>query len=212
MRSVEQFAQTLGAILQLKQSGRFDEALVHLDDAYRQHTGSDSSLIHRLPAKQLLDLLKTSGRLDVERCLFIAELLRAETEVRHERDGLVPVSLYAKALDLYLDVLQAEALLLEPYGDRVGQLLTRLNDADVRLSPATQRRLFAYHTSRGAYAQAEDALFRLLEQLGPVPELLTEGHRFYEGLLALPDEALKRGNLPRMEVLEGLTALREYPA
>ena len=204
-RAVEQMAKTVVTVTTLKERAQFDEALSEVNRAYRANTGSGREIIHLLPSEQLIDLLGSSGVVDAEKCLLIAELLRVETEVLEARDGEAPPALLLKSLDLLLEALLAEDTLLPDYAARVEFLEKALEDYS--LPPSTERRLFEFYALQGAYAEAEDWLFRLLEGSGSDPELLARGRRFYGALLAQSDELLEQGGLPRNEVEEGLAAL-----
>ena len=205
-RVTEQTAKTVTTVMTLKDRAQFDEALAELDRAYRANTGSGGDIIHLLPSEQLIDLLGSSGTVDAEKCLIIAELLRVEAEVLEARDAQVSPALLLKSLDLLLEALLAEDTLLPDYTARVEALEEKLEDYS--LPPGTERRLFEFHALRGAYAEAEDRLFGLFERTRD-PELLARGRRFYGALLAQSDEALERGGLPRGEVEEGLAALEK---
>jgi len=56
----------------------------------------------------------------------------------------------------------------------------------------------------GRYAKAENALYAILDSHAGFAD---EGRRFYERLLTKSDEQLAAGNLPREEVLEGMSNL-----
>ncbi len=203
-RATEMMTKTITTVTTLRDRAQFDEALAEINRAYRANTGSGRDIIHLLPSEQLIDLLGSSGTVDAEKCLIIAELLRIETEVLAARDAQASPALSLKSLDLLLEALLAEDSLVPDYAGQVTSLEETLEDYS--LPPGTERRLFEFHALRGAYAEAEDRLFGLLER-GPDPELLARGRRFYGALLAQSDELLERGGLPRDEVEEGLAAL-----
>ena len=204
-RVIEQMAKTIVTVTTLKERAQFDEALAEVNRAYRANTGSGREIIHLLPSEQLIGLLGSSGVVDAEKCLLISELLRVEADVLEARDGEASPALRLKSLDLLLEALLAEDTLLPGYAAQATALEGKLEDYS--LPPGTERRLFEFYALQGAYAEAEDWLFRLLERAGSDPELLARGRRFYGALLALPDEALEQGGLPRDEVEEGLAAL-----
>ena len=131
-RAVEQMAKTVVTVTTLKERAQFDEALSEVNRAYRANTGSGREIIHLLPSEQLIDLLGSSGVVDAEKCLLIAELLRVEADVLEARDGEAPPALPLKSLDLLLEALLAEDTLLPDYAARVESLEKNLG----RLQPA----------------------------------------------------------------------------
>ena len=72
--------------------------------------------------------------------------------------------------------------------------------------PEIQKRLILHYEREGAYADAEDMLFELID--AGHPELIPQGIELYERMLAKPDDELERGKLPRDEVEDGLAQLR----
>ena len=202
-RMTERLEQTLVEVDTLTEQGHVDEALAHINTAYRESTGSDAQMVHRLSTDDLLNLLSTTGVLEVEKCLFMAELLFAEANVKVSQGMNVGAQDYFKTLELYLHALITEAGLIPHYQDKVTQLVDLLGE----LPYATERRLFAYDALKGDFAGAEDRLFELLEQ-DVNDDLLEEGLGFYTQLLTLSDEELEAGNLPRDEVEESLASLQ----
>lgn len=70
-----------------------------------------------------------------------------------------------------------------------------------------QMNLMTFCERTGAFAAAEDALFRVLKLVGPEPQVVAHGRAFYQRLLSLDDTTLDAGNLPRDEVEESLAEL-----
>ena len=203
-RMTERLEQTLLEVENLTGQGRVDEALEHINTAYRESTGSDAQMVHRLSTDDLLNLLSTTGVFEVEKALFMAELLYAEAKVQGAQGVTVGAHTHFKTLELYLHALTTEAGLIAFYREKVSRLLRILDS----LPLVTERRVFEYDALRGDFAGAEDRLFALLEQT-PGGELLERGLEFYTHLLTLPDETLEAGNLPRDEVEESLASLKE---
>ena len=72
--------------------------------------------------------------------------------------------------------------------------------------------LVGFAEALGAYARAEDALFKVLRLIGPDPRIVERGKSFYGALLALDDTQLEQGNLPRDEVEESYQKLLQIAA
>jgi hypothetical protein len=61
-----------------------------------------------------------------------------------------------------------------------------------------------FHEQNAQFAQAEDALFLLLEAVPDNRDMLDLAEAFYRRLGALNDDTLAGGGLPRAEVEDGL--------
>jgi hypothetical protein len=73
---------------------------------------------------------------------------------------------------------------------------------------AAEMNQVAFSEASGAFSRAEDALFRVVKLFGPNPQVLERGVALYNRLLALSDDALEAGGLPRDECVESLARLQ----
>ncbi len=194
---LSQISEMRAQITRLK--GEPLEARAQIDSALKRLTGSNLDLLHALPAGQLLSLLTQGGRIDAEKGLFIAEMLRLEAALTEARPEA-----YEKALLLYLEAFEEEDELTAQYG---GGLVEVVQALDASFLPSeVKRRAFDQLAASGTYTLAEDLLFCLLRDTHD-HVLLERGRRFYLDLLRLSDDDLARGGLPRDEVEESLREL-----
>ena len=209
LRLVEQLAKTLGAILTLRKAKRYNEAEEAITDAAKNLVGLDVRTLHALPLDQIVALFSPGGVLDPGKSLVVAELLYEHGELKtlEGEDGVAYQS-RVRALGLYLEVSGRESLERIPDADRYLEKIETLLGELAPYGPASeiQKRLIWHYEREGAYADAEDTLFELID--AGHAELVPEGIELYERLLAKPDDALDRGKLPREEVEEGLAQLR----
>jgi len=77
---------------------------------------------------------------------------------------------------------------------------------------AAQMNLLAFAELAGRYAEAEDALFKVVRLIGPEPRVIERGLKFYETLKTIDDARLEAGNLPREEVEESHLQLLQIAA
>jgi hypothetical protein len=175
MRQIEQVGQMLAHILGLAKGGRGDEALGMFDEAYKPLTGVGSRVVAVLDDGQLIDLLTSGSNPDMRRVALALQLLKTEADlyrgagqageaaVRYRRAVALAGCLAARSERL-LDHELAAGLL-----ERAEELA--LTD-DQRLAVA--RVLEAL----GRYADAEDALFELIdERPGLLPAPAAAGAR-----------------------------------
>ena len=199
-QTLKQLAATLQALSGPSDPQALEKAETSLKDAYRKHTGTEAALFRQLPSDQLLSVLSSAGVLDREKAYLIATLFETEVKLQEKVGEGSPVGLQLKALDLYLEAALAE-LDVDDLNDKIVSLSAELSE--FVLPAATEWRLFEFEVMQRRYAEAEDRLFGLLRDLGPTPEVVRRGRRFYQGLQALSEEKLVAGGLPPGEVEEG---------
>jgi hypothetical protein len=215
LRMVEQCAQALARVLfKLNAEGR-EAAEVALADASRSVLGLEPQALLMLPAAEIARIFTSDGRLDVARAGMAVRVLceaaaldkaaggeaRARSFARHARELFAVVMPRAERGDLPVLAVHAESY---------AQLALELEGRE-RLAGETLA-LCRYYELKDDFARAEDKLYELLEQGGAGGERDSEHHElglaFYRRLLGRSDDELKRGNLPRDEVEEGLQRLR----
>jgi hypothetical protein len=208
LRMAERVGRALAIILGLRKANRFEEALIYIDDLFLQAVGMTSSFINSVTEETLLHMLSPLGDLDINKCLWVAVLLKAEGEI-YEDQGDMKESYYRylKSLRLFLEVqLHERALRTSNFSVETEELLQKLKEYE--LPDNIKSKLFAYYELTGRYAKAEDTLFELLEADHANRELLRQGIAFYQRLQTKSDFDLTAGNLSRDEVEEGLAELR----
>jgi len=207
LRLAEKIGRALAIILGLREFNRYEEALIYIDDLLLKTVGLTSRFINSISEETLVKTISPSGVLNMDACLWIASLLKAEGEIYDENLENTTESYYRyhKALYLFLAVVLHEHITADAdlYVD-IEQLLKKLEDYD--LPWTTKSKLFAYYEYIGKYAQAEDTLFDLLEA-DDNREMVERGRAFYARLRAKSDTDLQAGNLARAEVEEGLAQL-----
>ena len=210
LRMAEKFGRAMAIILHLREYNKHEEALIYIDDLLLQATGLTSRFINSVSDEMLLQAISPLGRLNVDKCLWIAVLLKSEGEI-YEEQGNSNESYYRslKALHLYLLALAHEATLQDTtlYSD-IQELLNKLEDYELPLS--TKEKLFPFYEQIGQYDKAEDILFEVLDADAMNGALFERGQAFYIRLLAKSDADLLAGNLSKEEVEEGLVQLKAY--
>jgi hypothetical protein len=209
LRLAERLGRFLARIIFLQETNQNEEALILIDDAFRQSLGLTSGLINSLPEETLLAMLSPGNVLNVELCFFVAALLKAEGDIYANLDKQDD-SYYRrlKALNLFLELFlhgkNIDELDLFP---NIDDLVQKLEEFELPLQ--TNQKLFRYYEKAGRYAKAEDVLFDMLEGDAPPRDMVTEGIDFYQRLLAKSDDELLLGNLSREELAEGLRQVEE---
>lgn len=205
LRMIEQLAQVLGRVMARVRTE--DPTVVHreVEEALKELTGLDFDVLDSLPLPAVLSILQSHSEPNPARILAIAECSFVRAQLADATDD-AGTALRARitALTLYMEALALfhhEAL--APAVQRTDSLIHELESFD--LPKETLVRLFRYHADASRFADAENSLFELLDR-GPVDDaLIDEGKSFYRRLLSLDDTELEAGNLPRDEVIDGLS-------
>ena len=212
LRMAERFGRYLAIIIGLRQSNKHEEALIYIDDLFLQTTDLTTGFINSASEDMLLNLLSPLGVLNVEKCLWMAMLLKEEANI-YENMGQPTESYYRylKSLFLFIEVSQRDSAVQELDIDAaISDILNKL--AEYELPFKTQERLFRYYEKTGKYAKAEDVLFEMveaeIEASGNKEAIIQQGMAFYGQLMKKSAAALQAGNLSREEVEEGLAQLQ----
>jgi len=207
LRMAEKFGRAMAIVLHLREYNKYEEALISVDDFLLQVTGLTSSFINSVSDEMLIQAISPLGTLNVEKCLWVAVLLKAEGEI-YDDEGKSNESYYRylKSLHLYLLTLTRETIapVASIYSD-IQELLNTLSDYELPIS--TQEKLFSYYELTGKYDKAEDVLFEIIAASTEKSAVIEQGRAFYARLEAKNDYDLERGNLSREEVTEGLVQL-----
>jgi hypothetical protein len=209
LRMAEKIGRSLAIILGLRKYNQHEEALIYIDDTLLRTVGLTSRFINSISDEMLVTTISPIGVLNIEACLWIAALLKAEGDIYEEELDKSNESYYhyQKSLYLFLAAVLHEHIPTDAdlYKD-IEQLLQKLDDYE--LPSPLKSKLFAYYELSGQYARAEDTLFDLLET-GNNREMVESGRAFYTRLLTKSDTDLQAGNLGREEVDEGLALLEK---
>ena len=181
-----------------------------LDAEFQRLVGAGAQAVARLSETELLARLIQGEPTPVVRhkALLVTTLLAEAGDVAAAQDRTEESrECYLKALHLLLDTLARN----DPFGcpefvPKVEMLKAAL--AGKPLPAQTQGMLMQHYERIGDFAQAEDALFALLEAEPDNAAIVEFGIEFYQRLLGQSNATLAAANLPRAEVQEGLKELQ----
>jgi tetratricopeptide (TPR) repeat protein len=204
MRQIEQVGQMLAHILGLAKGGRGDEALGMFDEAYKPLIGVGSRVVAVLDDGQLVDLLTSGSNPDLRRVALALELLKAEADLYQGAGQPGEAALrYRRALALAGCLAARSERLLDQR--LAGELLGRAGELELTAAQrlAAARVLEALER----YADAEDALFELIDERPGDPGPVEEAIAFCQRLRPLEPERLVAGGLSPAEVNDTLAEL-----
>jgi tetratricopeptide (TPR) repeat protein len=209
LRLAERLGRELAILLGLRKREQYQEALIYIDDLLLRMSGFTSRSINALSEDLLVKALSPLGILNVDSCLWIATMLKAEGQI-YEDQGNTNESYYRylKSLHLFLTALQHVPIdEHRPFSPEIRDLLVKLEDYE--LPHNLKKQLFRYYEYNGQYAKAEDTLFELLDQYPADQDIRAHGLAFYEHLLTKSDADLQAGDFSRQEVREGIAQLQQ---
>jgi tetratricopeptide (TPR) repeat protein len=212
LRLIERYSRALARIIFLRTADRHEEALMLIDDLLRQMLGFGSSFLIAVPEEMLLGLVRRIDWLDVEKCLWLALLLKAEGDTYQDLQRYQEsFPRYLRSLRLFLEALLPEKDLRQsPFFSEIEELLVLL--APYELAPTLLMRIMLYYEKTGRYAQAENALFEALESPEAGDDLFEQGQAFYARLLTRSAAELRAGDFSPAEIDEGLADLQRLRA
>ncbi|MGG6313948.1 DUF6483 family protein [Paenibacillus macerans] len=207
VRMIEDMTAILGKVFMLKQQKKVIEALWELDELYKGQFRLNSQLLGSLSAENIVRIFQSGGELEADKLQSLARLLKEEGDL-HASSGQLDegAARRIKSLHLFLTAVQHGA-------DRslwdAAKAITELQELlkEYRLPPDTVRLVLRYEESEDRFDQAENALYRLLQEQQMSRD---EAESFYHRLLALAPDRLAAGGLPLEEVEEGLADLDRF--
>ncbi|MGH2576103.1 MAG: hypothetical protein ACRDFC_10435 [Ignavibacteria bacterium] len=109
MRTIAQaFAKVMAKILFNKEIKNYEQVKFEINNAYKTLLGLDEKLINSLTASELIGLLTLGGKLDYEKSLVLADLLKEDAENEELKNRNLTENTadkYKKSLSLYKEVI-----------------------------------------------------------------------------------------------------------
>jgi hypothetical protein len=204
MRQIEQVGRMLAHILGLAKGGRGDEALGLFDEAYKPLLGVGTRVVAMLDDAQLVDLLTSGSNPDMRRVAMALELLKTEADL-YAGAGQAgqAATRYRRAVALAGCLAARSERLLE--AGLAEDLLARAEELE--LSTGQRLAVARVLEALGRYADAEDALFELIEEDPDDPEPVEQAIAFCQRLRPLDPARLEAGGLSLEEVHATLAEL-----
>jgi tetratricopeptide (TPR) repeat protein len=204
MRQIEQVGRMLAAIMGLAKGGRGDEALGMFDEAYKPLLGVGTGVVAVLDEAQLVDMLTSGANPDMRRVAMALELLKTEADLYAGTGQAGEAAVrYRRAIALAGTLAARSERLLDR--ELAADLLERAGELELSVSQrlAVARVLEAL----GRYADAEDALFEVIDERPDDPEPVDQAIAFCQRLRPLEPEQLAAGGLTLQEVNDTLAEL-----
>lgn len=201
LRSIQQMAQVLARVLNLKAREEYEQAVQEAGRALREFSEPEPGGKPARGLEEWIALCRRHPESAGGLMLAVADLLREQAWLL-AREGRAAEAAEARplALGLFIEaLLREECFVTAPLLEKIEGLIGPC--AGEGMSAPVVRRLAEYYEARGRFAQAEDALFDWLETGDPAAE--EAGRLFYRRLARVDEVSLTNGGLSRAEVAQG---------
>ena len=206
---VGKFNEALAKIQKYKMERDYDEALNVIDSTLKDIFRLGSKFFNSFSDENLIDMVKTDGTINADKCIMMAKLLEEESEIL-EALGKSNEAFYInlKSLNLFLEayINKDENCDLQNFFSDIDLIIEKICDYKVPLT--LQTKMIGYHIKSKNYDKAENILYEILEDNNFNKDVIEKGISFYETLLTKSNEDLETGNLSKEEVIESLSILK----
>lgn len=209
VRIVKQLAKAISRIIKLKESHKYQEALITIDQTFQQLFGLNSELFSSLSVDSIINFFGLENLKIEQKCFWIADLINEEAEIHEsKKDIQISKSKYLKSLELYLEGIKyGDNSIITDYFKKIKKIINQFEEQE--LPTEIKIKLLRYYEKIENYSKVEDLLFRLLKLKENKQELVNYGISFYSSLMAKSDQELINMNLSRDKVINSKLRLEE---
>lgn len=207
---MSKFNEALNKIIEYRNLGKNEKALAVIDDTLKEIFRLGMKFFNSLSDDNLLDMIRTDGGINTDKCIMMAKLLEEESYIL-EAQGNLDDSFYIalKSLNLFLQAYEGnkENCDLQHHFSDIEFLIEKLSE--YKLPFLIQHKIIDYYVEVTKYDKSEDAMYEILEESNFDKEAVAKGISLYELLLSKSDGDLEKGNLSREEIEESLSLLKK---
>lgn len=207
---VGKFNEALTKILEYKNEGKNEEALNVIDNTLKELFRLGSKFFNSFSDENLIDMIKTDGTINADKCIMMAKLLEEEADIIEILgDSNEAFYINLKSLNLFLEAYINKDNNCDLYNffSDIDIVIEKINDYKIPI--IIQSKMIDYYTKINKYDEAENILYEILEDQEFSKNVIDKALSFYETLLTKSDDDLDNGNLSREEINESLAALKK---
>lgn len=201
-RLIQQLSQVLAEIFFHQKNQDWQKAQMVIDVAGKQLLGLNPDLRDSLDGETLKEMFSYNNQIDHEKCLTLAMLFAEQANVfkNTKQNDVQIITILKKSIILFNGAFQNTELLQNDSRQSALYVCDELSVFDLEADILLEMHLL--YTTIGALSKAEDTLY-LLQQKG-LKDINLLAESFYSKLLKKNDNELRKGNLPRDEILDGI--------
>lgn len=202
---IETLSAALQKILLMKQTNNYDGASAELNVTAKKLIGLELEHIRTFTDDRIIELTLLEKDTAAVKLYVTGLLLKEDASIAYAGGSTdKSTDLYLKSASLLLEAyLQDNRPVYSDHAFLIEESANKLNGFN--LPEVISQKLLVYYERTGQFGKAEDTLFELIEAY---PAHINEGILFYERLLKKNDDELIKGNLPRKEVTESISLLK----
>jgi hypothetical protein len=207
---VKKFDEALEKILIYKKEKKYNEALIVIDDTFKEIFRLSSKFFNSFSDENLVDMIKTDGTINADKCIMMAKLLEEESEIFEAQENTDEgFYIKLKALNLFLEAFinKDSNCELQNYFSDIDPIIE--NVSEYKLPTSLQNKIMDYYTKTSRYDKAEDALYEILKSKDFSKDAIEKAINFYEMLLSKDNNELEDGDFSKEEAEEALSALKK---
>jgi Family of unknown function (DUF6483) len=204
MRMIQTLTEAIGRIVFQKAAMDFPEALEEIQTSGEKIIGMKWELLKKLSDAQVIELLSTDQDLGTPKLYAAGMLMKEEADLdrlagKPEEEARKDMIALSFLLETYV---AAGGAMTPDHVNAIDALLVSLGQFDT--PDYIEEKLLHYYELTGQFDKAENVLFELVAL---DPSYADDGIEFYRRILKKSDEELKKGNLPRNEIEDGIASL-----
>ncbi|MGD1005744.1 MAG: DUF6483 family protein [Ignavibacteriaceae bacterium] len=205
MRMIDTLIKVLERLLLMKESKNYNEALDEIEKVTKELFGLNRKFINSLSDSQLIKMIAVSETLFAPNCYLLGVLFKEEAEIfKLQGEPEKSMEMYERSLNLFVEGLKNSTTTIEhDHLTKINQVIETLEDAAINIE--TERNLVFYYEFEGKFDKAEDLIYDLIDFDS---KYINDGIQFCERLLKKEDSTLILGNLPREEIVDSLSFLK----
>lgn len=207
-KMIEQFKKAMEKINSLKENKDWNSVLEVIDYSFKDIFRLGSSFFNSLSYENVLDMVTMNGNIEQDRCIIVAKFLEEEAEAyNYLNDAEESNQLLQKSLRLFLKAYSEEKKAdLEIYFADIKKIYEEIDYPEI--DDESKMQLIVYFEAEGIYTKCEDLFYEILEENND-EVYVDKAIKFYNNLLEKSDAELENADLPRDEVIDGLSRLQK---
>ena len=197
----------IARITQLQVAGSYQQALQEINNELEELVGMKTDQLMGLSDGFIIELLTVNEFLDVQRLWYLAELIKAEGDIKTTQGKKAAgLERHLRALNFLIEVAFASGENSQMIDNQIHTLFNELGQA---IPEETLFNLYDYFDKSGSYKKAVEGLDLMLQVTHNNPDIISEKKTYLLHLLEIPEPDLIRGGLNLTEIHRNLRNLKQ---
>ena len=206
---IKKFNEMLYKILDDMDNENYEGALDLIDAAFKDIFRLSIKFFNSLSLENIMEMVKINGSIVTDKCIMMAKLLEEEGNILENQNKLDDAFyIHQKSLNLFLEAYLNESTTcdLKEYFSDIDPLINKV--CEYKLYFTLLSKIADYYAETKRYDKADNVIYEILGENDYDEKHIKFSIEFYENLLLKSDNDLNSGNLPREEIEQSLSSLR----